>query len=66
MQNTSLVLLTEGDDALGPMYAEFFRSFPNCQISKDSVEQLGNIDCLVLPCTSSFGRSGEYVDKYAK
>jgi hypothetical protein len=65
MQDVSLLLVAENDDLQGQLFEEYFQSFPNATTVKDPFEEFHSVDCLVLPCPSSFARSqSEIVERY--
>jgi serine/threonine protein kinase len=65
MQDVSILLVAGNDEVQGRIFEEYFRSFPNATTVKDPFEEYNSIDCLVLPCPSSFARSqSEIVEQY--
>lgn len=55
MNDLTILLVSEKDDKQGGLFQEFFHSFPGAVVTKNPHEDYATIDCLVIPCPSSFG-----------
>eukprot|EP01122_Echinamoeba_exundans_P014271 TRINITY_DN6425_c0_g1_i1.p1 TRINITY_DN6425_c0_g1~~TRINITY_DN6425_c0_g1_i1.p1 ORF type:complete len:771 (+),score=146.46 TRINITY_DN6425_c0_g1_i1:137-2449(+) len=55
MEKLRLVLVSEKDDKQGSLFQQYFHSFPNVSVTKNPFEDNESLDCLVVPCPSSFG-----------
>lgn len=68
MDRLRLLLVSEKDDKQGGLFEQYFHSFPNVSVVKNAFEDNDSIDCLVVPCPSSFGhtRASEVAEFYLK
>jgi hypothetical protein len=70
MEKLRLVLVSEKDDKQGSLFQQYFHSFPNVSVTKNPFDDNESLDCLVVPCPSSFGHCkhheiAEFYLKYA-
>jgi hypothetical protein len=65
MNDLTLLLVSEKDDKQGGLFQEYFHSFPGAVVTKNPHEDYESIDCLVIPCPSSFGHwKGHEIAEY--
>ncbi len=55
----NIYLLAENDSLQGSLFQESFHNFPNVTVTRNPFEDMDTIDCLVIPCSSSFGFNGQ-------
>ena len=58
------MLVSERDDAQGGLVREYFHNFPNVTVTKNPFEDLELVDCLVIPCPSSYCEKGNEITDY--
>jgi len=58
------MLVSERDDAQGGLFREYFHNFPNVTVTKNPFEDLEVVDCLVIPCPSSYCERGNEITDY--
>ena len=64
LNDLSLLLVSERDDAQGGLFREYFHTFPNVSVTKSPFDELEVIDCLVIPCPSSYCERGNDITDY--
>lgn len=65
LSDLSILLLSEKDDTQGGLFQEHFHNFPNASVTKNPFEDLETVDCLVIPCASSYcSRDNEIAEQY--
>lgn len=67
VNNLSIILIADNDSVQGAIFQEYFHNYPSVSVTKNPFEELSVIDCLVLPCPSSFGYTGHsMIESYLK
>lgn len=65
LNDISILLVSERDDAQGGLFREYFHNFPNVSVTKNPFEDLETVDCLVIPVASSYCiRDNEIAEYY--